>query len=135
MAVNTNSTNVLDYTQDIVSLVTSLSEVKASLDNLPNYSSILERIAVSLENIELKIDNANLLSESQNTILSEIKDINLVVKSLMQDPTLGLNIKSVDLPYQGVYTRGMTRMTLEETKQDDKLKNAIKAEQISTIFK
>lgn len=135
MADSTGSTNILDYTTDIVSLVTALTEIKSSIDNLPNYSTLLERIATSLENVELKIDNANTLSEDQNVVLSEIKDINLAVKSLMQDPTLGVNIKSVDLPYQGVYTRGMTRMTLEETNQDDKLKNAIKSEQISTIFK
>ena len=135
MAVDTGSQNVLDYSADINLLISALSDIKTSIDNLPNYTTQLDKIGNSLENIEIKLTDANALSEDHNNIISEIRDINLIVKALLQDPTLGVNVKFVDLPYQGLYARAMSRMTLTDVGEAEKLKKSVKEEQVSPMFK
>lgn len=110
-------------------LIDKLSDVNESLQSMISIQNkILNNFGQSLSEISISQNN---ISIAQHELLNNFQTLN----RMLSDETVGANIKYVDLPYQGVYSRAMSRMTLEETQQEEKLAKAVKQEQISPMFK
>ena len=127
MASTTGSTNVLDYTNDIANVVTAINALTVAVQAEPDYTSVLTRIATALETIDSALASAN---GTQSGIATDIHD----VKAALLDNTVGISTKQVDLPYQGIYQRAMTRMSLEGSSIVAMMNRAVQEETQSPIF-
>jgi hypothetical protein len=128
------SSSTIDYTSEFNSLVTNtanevanLANVNSSIEGLPNYSNELATIASSLSSIATSLTTLVTLHSSLNANVQS-------VTTALLDNTVGVSIKNVDIPYQGVYQRGLLRLGLTTSASLDELKRAVGEEKVSSIF-
>ena len=121
----------VDYTVDIANVVTQLGALTTAVNLLATELSMTNTLLGNSNNIQNTV-STNVLAIS--TTLTDLDAQVTAIKTALTDPTIGINTKQVDLPYQGIYQRAMTRMSLTDGNLVTSMQRAVQEEKVSPIF-
>jgi hypothetical protein len=125
MSISTTQPVYYDYTQEFV-------DIKNSIDALT--SAVLSvKASLDANSISLAANlDSNFLLETavlQSTATSIANILNTI-----SNPTVGVYTNSVDIPYQGLHNRALTRMALKDANTINDVKRAVDEERIAPMF-
>jgi hypothetical protein len=143
MAEISVGSGTLDYTVDIASLVTAINALTTKLNTINTtllannvlLVAALDAITVTTTVnftplIEAMTTNTTSIDETLTALTGHIS----LIKERAVDPTKGIHIVTVDLPYQGIYQRALSRQSLTDGGLIEKLPRVIQEEKQSPIF-